>query len=759
MTQNTVSPKLMPSQEVRNKRRKLRNFYDKASQFGITGAGIAVVFSLGMIFFYLFSEVAPLFKSASVQVTKSSQFVNPDEVQPIHITLDRYEEIAGVFKSDGNVRFEDLTQPGSFIDVTPAHPEASKITATAKSITASDMLAYGYDSGRVLIVKPSYAISYPNDKRKVTPSLGFPLGDEALAVKNAAGDTLDSPIVQLAVQEINQGMGIVAQTESAFVYNKVTVRTNPITGLTQTNQQAFDLPELPAGHQIRALQLDETGRHLVVASQNALFLMELKNPKNPQLIKAHKFEGDEIRQMKFLVGTGSVIVGNQSGNLSQWFIVRDQNNNFNLKLVREFKGQAAAITTITPEYHRRGFWVGDEKGNVGIYFATSERTLLQDNFSKAPITELAVSPIYGKALIMDASGVLQEADVWNRHPEISFKSLWTKVWYEGRDAPDYIWQASSASDTFEAKMSFVPLAIGTLKAAFFAVLFAVPIGVMGAIYTAYFMTPKLRGMIKPTIEIMAALPTVILGFLAGLWLAPFIENHLPAVFSIFIVIPLTMLVTGYAWSRCPQSWRDQISEGWEAMILIVPIVLVVWLCVSMSTHVEVAFFDGSMRQWFTDNGISYDQRNALVVGIVMGFAIIPSIFSIAEDAVFSVPRHLTQGSLALGATPWQTMVGVILPTASPGIFSAVMMGFGRAVGETMIVLMATGNSPVTNFNIFEGMRTFSANIAVELPETAVASTHYRVLFLAALVLLAFTFVVNTLAETIRQRLRARYSNL
>ncbi|HSJ48412.1 MAG TPA: ABC transporter permease subunit, partial [Gammaproteobacteria bacterium] len=168
---------------------------------------------------------------------------------------------------------------------------------------------------------------------------------------------------------------------------------------------------------------------------------------------------------------------------------------------------------------------------------------------------------------------------------------------------------------------------------------------------------------------------------------------------------------------------------------------------------------GSMRQWFTDVGITYDQRNAMIVGIAMGFAVIPTIFSIAEDAVFTVPRHLTQGSLALGATRWQTVLGVVLPTASPGIFSAVMMGFGRAVGETMIVLMATGNSPVVNFNIFEGMRTLSANIAVELPETAVGSTHFRVLFLAALVLLALTFVVNTVAEIIRQRLRTRYSNL
>jgi phosphate transport system permease protein len=147
------------------------------------------------------------------------------------------------------------------------------------------------------------------------------------------------------------------------------------------------------------------------------------------------------------------------------------------------------------------------------------------------------------------------------------------------------------------------------------------------------------------------------------------------------------------------------------------------------------------------------------VGIAMGFAVIPTIFSITEDAIFSVPKHLTQGSLALGATPWQTLTRVVIPTASPGIFSAVMIGMGRAVGETMIVLMATGNTPIMDMNIFEGMRTLAANIAVEMPESEVGGSHFRILFLAALVLFAFTFMVNTLAEVVRQRLRQKYGSL
>lgn len=197
------------------------------------------------------------------------------------------------------------------------------------------------------------------------------------------------------------------------------------------------------------------------------------------------------------------------------------------------------------------------------------------------------------------------------------------------------------------------------------------------------------------------------------------------------------------------------------MLILVPvIILATYFAISISSPIENMMFGGSLISWFNNEwGIGYDQRNSLVVGIAMGFAVIPTVFSITEDAIFSVPKHLTVGSLALGATPWQTMTKVVLLTASPGIFSAVMIGLGRAVGETMIVLMATGNTPVMDLSIFQGMRTLSANIAVEMPEAEVDSTHYRVLFLAALVLFAFTFVFNTLAEIIRQRLREKYSSL
>ena len=140
----------------------------------------------------------------------------------------------------------------------------------------------------------------------------------------------------------------------------------------------------------------------------------------------------------------------------------------------------------------------------------------------------------------------------------------------------------------------------------------------------------------------------------------------------------------------------------------------------------------------------------------MGFAVLPRVYALAEDALSGVPRRLGEGAQALGATRWQTLWRVILPAAAPGIFAAVMICAGRAVGETMIVLMASGNAALMSLSPFEGMRSMAAGIAVELPEAVPGSDAYILLLLAALALFLFTFLVNTLAEVVRHRLQRRY---
>ena len=515
--------------------------------------------------------------------------------------------------------------------------------------------------------------------------------------------------------------------------------------------------------EVNDILIDKKEKNLYLLSTNGqLALFNISNKSAPKLTQEQTIiePGQKITSVSFLTADLSLLIGDSSGLVSQWSKVRGKSNGFTMQKIRVFKVSDKAVVSINAEQRRKGFMTVDADGTLGVYHSTSEREMIKEQGDGSGAIASAISPRANAVIVQSGNNKISFWQVDNEHPEVSLRSIWQEVWYESYPKPDYIWQSSSANSDFEPKYSLTPLVFGTLKAAFYAMLVAMPLALMGAIYTAYFMTPRMRQYVKPSIELMGALPTVILGFLAGLWLAPIIEEYLAGLFALLMLVPLSVMLFAYAWQYLPRSIKQSIPDGWESAILVPVIILSAWFAFRVSIPLESFLFHGTLRDWFkTEFGIGYDQRNALVVGIAMGFAVIPTIFSIAEDAIFSVPKHLTVGSLALGATPWQTMIKVVLLTASPGIFSAVMIGLGRAVGETMIVLMATGNTPVMDLSVFQGLRTLAANIAVEMPESAVDSTHYRVLFLAALVLFMFTFVFNTLAEIIRQRLREKYSSL
>ncbi|GAA3533849.1 ABC transporter permease subunit [Zobellella aerophila] len=720
---------------------------DRLVKYGVTAGGILVLIALLLIFFYLLYVVKPIFDGAKVEPLQQVEMVGGGET--VLLGTEEQNELVFRFNDRGEVNVYSLPEQGRRV-LNAQVP--GKILSASRSRT-SNAVAYGLDDGTIRVLAPKFNVSYPDNIRRITPELEYPLGEAPLML-----DERGRPLVKLAFQQGGNDMVAVAMTEDGEgVLSRFSGKENFITGAIELSVERVTIPRLPA--QVDQLLLTPNLRFLFARSGNQVSIFDIRNTKNITLRNVLDMNagGGNISSVSLLAGGNSMLVANDNGVISQWFeVARGGKREFTF--IREFEA-SGAVRLLAPESHRKGFATVSADGALEIFHTTGGSRLFSQRLAEAEVTGLAISP--RNNMIMLAEGnKLSTFQVENDHPEVTWKAMWTKVWYEGYPEPQYVWQSTSGSSDFEAKLSLVPISFGTLKAAFYALLFAVPIAIAGAVYTAYFMSPGLRKFVKPTVEIMEALPTVILGFLAGLWLAPLVESHLPGIVMILVMMPIAMLATAFAWHQLPNAIKNLVPDGWQSILLLPVVIIVGWLSFALSPEVEALFFGGNARAFLTNElGIGFDQRNSLVVGIAMGFAVIPTIFSIAEDAVFSVPKHLTNGSLALGATPWQTLVRVVMLTASPGIFSAVMMGLGRAVGETMIVLMATGNTPVMDFSIFSGMRTLAANIAVEMPEAEVNSSHYRVLFLAAFVLFVFTFLFNTVAEFVRQRLRDKYSSM
>jgi phosphate transport system permease protein len=729
-----------------------RSRKDRAVRWAIGVGGIGVIGAVVLIFFYLLWVVFPLFLSAETRLAGEWEAPGWKNSSTLYLALEEQQDVAMRLSSSGEVEFFKAAtgQPLQSAPL-PLRPDSAPLLV-ADAVELHGLVAVAGDAGDILVFRHHYETRFQGgvETREILPQLDFPYGEAPLL------ELPGSQPLALALSDNEDSLLLAAVGRGGMLrVNLAGKSENFLTGEVTLEP---DVRETAVDFEVTALAVSGNHRWLYLGdSAGRVHRFSLPGLQPLQTLQA---SASAITSMSMLVGGISLLVGDAAGGIRQFFPIRADDNSFSLVEIRAFKSLDAAIVQILPEERRKGFLAISAEHEMGIYHSTAHRLVNRSSLAELQPQALALAPRANGLLVAGGDARVSRLEIDNEHPEISFSALWSKVWYENYQQPDYVWQSSAATNEFEPKFSLTPLVFGTLKAALYAMLFAIPLALMGAAYTAYFMSPQLRQWVKPGIEIMAALPTVILGFLAGLWFAPWVEEHLVDLFMMLLLIPPGLLLFAWGWHRVFLTREPPVPEGWEPLLLAPPLVLLAVLASWLGDPVQAVLFQGDLRTWLSNEaGISYDQRNALVVGCAMGFAVIPTIFSIAEDAVFGVPKSLSDGSLALGATPWQTLLFVILPTASPGIFSALMIGLGRAVGETMIVLMATGNTPIMDWNLFEGMRTLAANIAVEMPESEVNSSHYRILFLAALVLFLFTFVVNTGAELIRQRLREKYSSL
>ena len=795
------------------RRRKIRHGYDNLLRAGMFLGGYSVIVTIALIFFFLLLQVWPLLQEASIDrlstyilPEKSNNESDRQQNESLYLAMDEQAKIAVQLGKQGQIHFFSSHNGETQLKTSLLLPDATDIHSFSASESSPGLVIYGLSNGAALVLRHTYKVTYQQNRKIVSPVIEYPLGKTPLII-----DSLGHSLARIAIEKSDEQLTIVALTDDKRLIFR-SLASDPMLTLSPEHNLSRELDDsseasLPADSQhwhsvaeseaashntmqtailnimdTAHLSPDDTIQYLLLnKSQENVFLISrnmqgetwlqfyhIKNKAQPELSQTVQLSQADVpvTAVRLLAGGISLLVGKQNGEISQWFVVNRENIGFQLTEIRRFGPHEDAISHIIAEPERKGFLAIDKSGQLGIYHTTSQRNLLLQKLSDQSVKQLAVNQRANHLVAEDVNGNWSFWAIDNEHPEVSWQSLWGKVWYESYSEPAYVWQSSSASNDFEPKFSLTPLALGTLKAAFYAMLFATPLAVMGAIYTAYFMNARMRNVVKPTIEIMEALPTVIIGFLAGLWLAPLVDAHLFATLALIVALPPAVLLMAWLWHRLgldalwQRIFKKGMSEGWEALILIPLICAFMWLIISWSGTIEHWLLGGTLQNWLeNEQGISFDQRNSIIVGIAMGFAVIPTIFSITEDAVFNVPAHLSNGSMALGATRWQTLIQVVILTASPAIFSAIMIGFGRAIGETMIVLMATGNTPIMDMSIFQGMRTLSANIAIEIPESEMASSHYRILFLAALILFLFTFFFNTIAEIVRQRLRRKYSKL
>jgi len=730
--------------------------------------GILVVAAIAGIFVFILSQIVPLFYAPSVH---KDRVVSLGDSSIAAMAVDPWSDLPMFVTNDGSITFLDLIDEGgehnrgSFAIETHLSGEDHNFTFTRYN-QRHGILILGTDQGQFTIVSVDYQATHPpNRGRVVVPEVKatplFDMGREGVPFE--LFDYADAGQLKLAAA--------VQLYEGRYELHAATMRQKrTLLGVGELEfDRNFDLTELLDGEP-QQLLITGDGDFIIVSTNKGAVNLIAREGNNFNLRQTfYPFEdlsNSKIQTMNLLNGDVSLIFSNPAGKNRIYSVYHDQQ--FGSRIfgkTNELLDLPEGASFFSTSIRNKGFLTGS-KNFASLRYATTGDIRWQKELD-FNVQHAVLGGRYDKILFVDDTNRLHLYDLNDKHPRAGWRSYFGKIHYEGRSGPEYMWQSTGGSDTFEPKISMVPLIVGTIKGTIYAMMFALPISLLCAVYTSQFLNPAIRRTVKPLMEIMESVPTVVLGFLAALWLAPLISDRVPSFLLLCFGIPVSALLVGIFTTLLPGSIRVWLKPGYEFLFYLPFMFIASWLCWHAGPIVEQMFFisidpdsgvrTADFRLWLSNEaGIPFEQRNALVVGFLMGFAVIPTIFTIAEDAMANVPGAFKSASLALGASRWQTAMNIVIPTAAAGIFSAIMIGFGRAVGETMIVLMATGNTPVMNLNIFEGMRTLSANIAVELPEAAHGGTLYRSLFLGAMLLFLMTFIVNTAAELLRQYLREKY---
>ena len=716
---------------------------DRAARAVITMGGVGVVVSVLFIFLFILREAWPLFRPAAT--TRLPPVAEAAELRgALVIGVDEYQRKLYGLLPEGSLTIANILSGTLDHRESPPSLNGAAFTSAARDATGS-LLVAGTSDGRAALVHVRFQPAY-----------------EAGRLSDVTSEVRFEPLIEVAPDRRPLRLVDARERDGNTVIAAVADERGIIVLRQKDGEAVMQRTELEVGEgeRVTHLRLGRTDHLAAATDRGGLYLWEVGS--EIRLVDNRSMTPSRVTALAWANADISLLVGDDSGGIEAFFRVRLKDEDPEPTLVRAhvYEKQSSAVVDLVPSIRDKSFLAVGSDGSLRLLHLTSERTLAALSPPEAPIARAVMAPKSDGVLAALADGRLARYGLVAPHPEISGRVLFGKAWYEGYPEPQYVWQSTGSTDEFEPKFSLIPLVFGTIKGTLYALLFAVPIAILAALYTSQFAHPTIRQKIKPTVEIMAALPSVVVGFIAGLWLASRVEEQIVPVLLMAVLLPALGTSGVFLWEVVPHRLRSRLRPGTELAVVVPLCLLGGLLALSVGPMVERSLFGADFKGWLlTALGLVYDQRNSLVVGLAMGFAVIPIIFTITEDAFSSVPSNLTAASLALGASRFQTALRVVLPTASPGIFSAVMVGFGRAVGETMIVLMATGNTPVMDWSIFNGMRTLSANIAVEIPEAPNGGTLYRVLFLAALLLFAMTFVVNTLAEIVRQRLRERYKAL